>query len=195
MARVGRLERVAHGVYRLRGAPPADHVELRAAWLQLAPSIPAWERTLGQGVVSHRSAALLYGLGELPADVHEFTVPARRQTRRADVRLHRRNLDIGDVRDLGELPGTRPGRIAADLLIDGADAEAVARILAEAMAVGMEDPAEFVRYLAPLARRFGWPVGDGVAVVAWLLDLSGITSADRSAWLDQARTVPVRTGR
>src|SRR5262245_51657134 len=83
------VERLAHGVYRLRGAPPVDHVELRVAWLQLAPGVPAWERTPDTGVVSHRSAASLYGLGHLPADVHEFTLPTRRQSRRPDVRLHR----------------------------------------------------------------------------------------------------------
>lgn len=71
------LERVAHGVYRLTTAPIPDHMELRAAWLQLAPDIPAWERTSAQGVVSHRSAAALYGLGHLPADRHEFTIPNR----------------------------------------------------------------------------------------------------------------------
>src|SRR4051812_39249966 len=74
------LERVTHGVYHLRGAPMPDHAGLRAAWLQLAPSVPAWERAIDQGVVSHRSAASLYGLGELPADRFEFTLPTRRQT-------------------------------------------------------------------------------------------------------------------
>lgn len=67
------IERVAHGVYRLRGAPPADHLNLRAAWLQLAPGVPAWQRTSDTGVVSHRSAASMYGLGHLPADIHEFS--------------------------------------------------------------------------------------------------------------------------
>src|ERR1700684_1211162 len=33
------LEKVAHGVYRLRGVPPPDHQQLRAAWLQLAPDV------------------------------------------------------------------------------------------------------------------------------------------------------------
>lgn len=55
------LERVAPGVYRLRGAPTPDHPELRAAWLQLAPEVAAWQRTAEQGVVSHRSAARLTG--------------------------------------------------------------------------------------------------------------------------------------
>src|ERR1039458_8479287 len=51
------LERVDHGVYHLAGAPMPDHPELRAAWLQLAPDVPAWERKPDQGVISHRSAA------------------------------------------------------------------------------------------------------------------------------------------
>src|SRR5690348_5082281 len=71
------LERVARGVYRIVGAPPADHLELRAAWLQLAPEVPASRRTDDQGVISHRSAASFYGIGDLPADRHEFTVARR----------------------------------------------------------------------------------------------------------------------
>ena len=94
MASKGRAERVGHGVYRLRGAEPPAQAALRVAWLMLAPSVPVWGRSADQGVVSHRSAATLFGLGDLPADVHEFTLPIRRQTRREDVRVHR-----GDVAD------------------------------------------------------------------------------------------------
>ena len=66
------LERVAHGVYRMSGAPEPGHLALRAAWLQVEPGVWAWERTPAQGVVSHRSAAALYGLGitRRPARVH-----------------------------------------------------------------------------------------------------------------------------
>ena len=35
------LERVARGVYHVAGAPLPDHLDLRAAWLQLAPATPA----------------------------------------------------------------------------------------------------------------------------------------------------------
>ena len=62
----GILERVANGVYRVIAAPIPDHLDLRAAWLQLAPDLPAWERTADQGVVSHRSAAAVYALGAPP---------------------------------------------------------------------------------------------------------------------------------
>src|SRR5204863_8124765 len=63
LASEGVLERTAPGVYRLTAAPRPDHLELRSAWLQLAPEVPAWERTPAQGVVSHRSATALFGLG------------------------------------------------------------------------------------------------------------------------------------
>ncbi|MDA8385348.1 MAG: type IV toxin-antitoxin system AbiEi family antitoxin domain-containing protein [Actinomycetota bacterium] len=69
--------RIAHGVYIVAGAPEREHLELRAAWLQLAPETPAWERTPEQGVVSHRAAAAIYGLGDVPADRHQFTLHDR----------------------------------------------------------------------------------------------------------------------
>ena len=40
----GTLQRVAHGVYQLAGSPIPDHLALRAAWLQLAPTISSQKR-------------------------------------------------------------------------------------------------------------------------------------------------------
>ena len=54
LASSGVLDRVAHGIYRFAGAPPANHQELRAAWFQLDPEMPGWARRPEQGVVSHR---------------------------------------------------------------------------------------------------------------------------------------------
>src|SRR5260370_11139153 len=71
----GPLERVAHGVYLMVGAPSPDHQDLRAAWLPFAPDLPAWERTPEQGVVSHRSPAPPSGPGHLPPGRHEFPIP------------------------------------------------------------------------------------------------------------------------
>src|SRR2546430_10308783 len=51
LANDSAAQRVAHGVYRLRGAPPIEHLALRAAWLQLAPDTPVWQRAAQQGVV------------------------------------------------------------------------------------------------------------------------------------------------
>ena len=181
----GLLERVATGVYRLGVAPVPDHLDLRAAWLQLAPETPAWDRTADQGVVSHRSAASLYGLGHLPADRHEFTLPRRKQSRRPDVRIHVRALAEGEWTALGGLLVTRPSRIASDLLWDQEDPEAVARIIADAIRPVYDYPTTFADRLAPHAARFGLRKGDGLALLRWLLELTG--DPDAARWMAEAR--------
>lgn len=179
------LERVAHGVYHLTGAPVPDQTDLRAAWLQLAPQTYAWERTPGQGVVSHRSAAALYGLGHLPADRHEFTVPTRRQSRRPDVRIHVRQLSPGESVEIRGVPVTRPARIAFDLLSDREDPEAVAHIVVDAIRGTFDYPGSFADALAPHAAKFGLRGGDGLALLRWLLDLIG--DRETARWMDEAR--------
>jgi predicted transcriptional regulator of viral defense system len=183
-ARNGSLERVAHGVYRVRGAGEPEHLELRAAWLQLNPATPAWERVPKQGVVSHRSAAALYGLGHLPADVHEFTLPARKQTRRDDVRLHRGDLPDASWITLHGLPVTRPHRIAADLLADREDPGAVGELIADALRPVYDYPGAVARAIAPYAAAYGLRRGDGRGLLRWLLDLTG--DHERQTWLDEA---------
>jgi hypothetical protein len=182
------LERVAHGVYHLIGAPLPDHVSLRAAWLQLDPATLAWRRTPDQGVVSHRSAADLYGLGHLAADRHEFTFSARRQSRRADVRLHHRKLGDGEWTSARGILVTRPARIAADLLAEHEDPDAVGHVIADAIRSGLEYPATFAAALARHAARFGLRRDDGVALLCWLLDLTG--DPDAPHWVSQAAAHP-----
>jgi hypothetical protein len=179
------LERVAHGVYRLNGTPLPDHLQLRAAWLQLAPDVPAWDRTISNGVVSHRSAAALYGIGDLPADRHEFTVPTRRQSRRSDVRLHTRKLQSREWIELRGLPVTRPSRIASDLLYDREDPEAVSHLIVEAIRKVYDYPGTFADGLNPHASRFGLRRGDGLALLRWLLGLVGDANTPR--WMAEAR--------
>jgi hypothetical protein len=182
----GVLERVSWGVYQLAAAPIPDHRDLRGAWLQLAPRLHAWERAPEQGVVSHRSAAALYGLGHLGADQHEFTVPARRQTRRPDVRIHVRPLHDGEWASQGGLLVTRPQRTAADLLRSREDPEAVAQVITDALRHGYTSPGEFAAALAPGAAAHGFRRGDGMSVLQWLLDLT--RDPDSSRWMNRART-------
>jgi predicted transcriptional regulator of viral defense system len=81
LAQSGGLERVAYGVYRVAGAPRARLLELRAAWLQLAPGVDVDQRVVAGGVVSHASAATVFGVGLLEPVRHEFTVPGPRRVR------------------------------------------------------------------------------------------------------------------
>ncbi|MGO9319332.1 MAG: type IV toxin-antitoxin system AbiEi family antitoxin domain-containing protein [Solirubrobacteraceae bacterium] len=179
------MRRVAHGVYRMVGAPEPDHLQLRAAWLQLAPGTMGWERGSSDGVVSHRSAADMYGLGHLPEDRHDFTVGRRRQSRRGDVRIHQRHLGPEEWIVLRGLPVTRPARIASDLLYDREDPAAVAHVVRDALRGENASPGFVVDALAPHAARFGLRKGDGLALLKWMLDLVGDPATPR--WLSEAR--------
>jgi hypothetical protein len=193
LTKVGAAERVAHGVYRLRGTPRDDRLDVRAAWVQLAPDTRVWDRTPEQGVVSHRSAAALYDLGDLPADTHEFVLPARRQTRRSDVRLYRDVLGDDEWVKLDGLLVTRPARIAADLLESREDPAAIAAVIGDALRALKDYPESVTQAIAPHAATLGLPDGDGLALMDWLLDLTQDPLRDQ--WLADAREAPNRTRR
>jgi hypothetical protein len=171
----GLLERVAHGVYRVRGGAEPDHIGLRSAWLQLEPDRPAWERLDDPdvAVVSHASAAALYGVGDLRADVHEFTLPHRRQTRRPDVRIHRGRVPESRRLLLGGLPTTRAGCMVGDLLADNIDPDSLAQIVVEVIDQVHDYPRVVAESLAPHAARFGFAKGDGVALLDHFLRHAG----------------------
>jgi len=164
----GTGERVAHGVYRFRGGAVPQGLELHAAWLQLAPSIWGWERAPRQGVVSFRSAAVLYGVSELIPQRHTFTLPVRRQSRRLDVSLRQRDIETRDCRWVSSLLVTRPSRTAADLLTDHEDPGAVRRFVGESLRLGYESAEEVARCLVPHAHAFGFTERDGARFLRWL---------------------------
>lgn len=174
LTRDGRLERVAHGVYRVRGSGEPDHQALRAAWLQLEPAVPAWQRMDDPdlAVVTHGSAAAMYGVGDVLGDVHEFTVPVRHQSRRRDVRFHRGRIPRDQWQLHGGLPVQRAAWMIGDLLADHVEPMTVAEITAEVLDRGHDDPHTVAEGLAPQASRFGLPRRDGIALLDHLLHLA-----------------------
>lgn len=181
------LIRVDRGVYRFAGSTPTLNEGLFAAWLQLAPHIPRWERTPEDGVVSHESAAMIYGVGDLPANRHEFTFSRRRQSRRSDVRIHVRpeGLETGVTKWDGVYV-TRPARTASDLLADWKVPDDVGVIIADSIHAGYEHPGAFAEALAPVAAMYPWVrPGDGLECLHWLLVLSQANEKD--LWMEQAR--------
>lgn len=97
MARRGRLEHVAHGVYRFTAFPRAPHDEMLEAVLWCG----------GRGVVSHESALDLLDLCDVnPTRVH-ITVPPAYRPRRRDgqmYRVHREALDENQVDVVAGIP-------------------------------------------------------------------------------------------
>ena len=98
----GRWVRVAAGVYRLAGVP--------VTWKQRA--LAACLISGAGAVVSHRSAAVLWGVSGFRPGPLEVTVPAGRSGRNALARVHRSEVE-GMLRD--RVPVTRPARMLADL--------------------------------------------------------------------------------
>ena len=187
LVEAGLLERVAHGVYRVRGGAEPDHLDLRAAWLQLDPARPAWQRLDDPGVAiaSHASAAALYGVGDLRADVHEFTVPERRQTRRRDVKIHRGTVPQDRRILIGGLPTTRAGWLIGQLLADHVDPDAAAQITREVLERVLDYPRVVAEAVAPYAARFGLERGDGVGLLDELLRRTG--APNRETLIAEAR--------
>lgn len=110
----GLYEPVHPNVYRLAGAPQSWEQGLAAATL-----------VVGGGVVSHRSAAALWGV-QLPIDI-PIEVSVRRGRRGAlpgvrGVVLHRSlDLDDTDIVERAGLPTTTPARLLLDLGAIGHD--------------------------------------------------------------------------
>jgi predicted transcriptional regulator of viral defense system len=173
MVHSGALERVAHGVYRVCGAPRPALLELRAAWLQLAPGAAVDRRTPGDGVVSHASAAMVYGVGLLNPFRHEFSVPNRRvRSRRPDVVIHRVPLRDADVRWAHELLVTVPVRTVADLCSAVTDGEHLSAVVVDILDKRLATRRELIEVLAAHAASYGITSGSGREFLGYLLSFA-----------------------
>lgn len=183
------VERVRHGVYRVAGAPAGERDHVRAAWLALRPAQTAGERLAGGAsdrareieVVSHRSAAVLHGLGDLDADRAEFTVATRRQSRDRDVRFHLATLSAGEWTVLDGLPVTTVERTLADLARGHLDGGHLAGVVRDAVTTLHLEPGVVAQALAPFARRYGAEPQDAQRLVSQFLEEAGIPAATRAA--------------
>ncbi|MGV0430775.1 hypothetical protein ACUY22_11020 [Corynebacterium tuberculostearicum] len=82
----GVLTRVRHGVYATTETSPSAVLEVKAHWLALCPELMAAEHTgdphlAAETVVSHTTAAEMWGMGDLWPDGAHFTVQSRRRSR------------------------------------------------------------------------------------------------------------------
>jgi len=186
LARNGVLQRLEHGVYKINGSGYDPRDELRAAWLMLTPKQTAAERIATQpidAVVSHRSAARLLELGDLDADVFEFTVNGRKQARRRDIRIHVRSTDL--PRDawslVGGLPVTTATKTIEDLAATHTDGGHLAGVVRDSIATAAVDLDRLSQVLRPYAHRYGAPPGDGRALIREFLEEAGLPATTQQA--------------
>jgi hypothetical protein len=116
----GRWVLVARGLYRVNGSPVTWHQRALGACLLAGPG----------AVVSHRSAAVIWGLSGFRPGPLEITVPPGRSARNALAAVHRSiDLPRGDRTVHDRIPVTRPartvidvaGRVSPELLEEGVD--------------------------------------------------------------------------
>ncbi|RSM41327.1 hypothetical protein DMB66_56205 [Actinoplanes sp. ATCC 53533] len=178
LVQTGGMERVAYGVYRVAGAPRPRLLELRAAWLQLAPGLDLDRRTVVDGVVSHASAAGVYGVGLLEPARYEFSVPLPRRirSRRDDVLIHRTRLTADEVGWVDEMLVTVPTRMVADLCAQRIDGEHLAGVIVDLAVRRIVDRDELALALAPYAHQYGGQVGGGEQLLDYLLTFAPDTT-------------------
>lgn len=177
LTEAGLLERVSRSVYLVPAAGYPTHLEIKAAWLRLAPEKPAWQREAADpdsGVVSHTSACLLHELGDLPAGQVEITVPRRRVTREPDVRLPVAHLDPADITLVDGLPVTTPERTIVDLLRAHTDAGHVGGVIADADHRGLITVDTLADRVQPFTRPYGLAAtADGSLLIDHLVAQAG----------------------
>jgi predicted transcriptional regulator of viral defense system len=186
----GLLELVRRGVYAVTSAGPSQVRDEQAVWLSLRPDVAGWNRPKldpDGAVISHRSAARLYGLGEFVNDRVELTVPRRRTMRDSTVVIHRAKLTNADVTVIDGLPVTTPLRTICDLLDQHIDASHIATVIRQAVEAGQVRLDELAERIGPYARRYGVKPFDGTAVLEQLLGQIGTSIAQLAT-----RPSPVR---
>lgn len=167
----GVLTRVRHGVYATTGTSPSAVLEVKAHWLALRPELMAAERTgdphlAAEAVVSHTTAAEIWGMGDLWPDGAHFTVRPRRRSRQPDVRFHRADLGDDDwaLHPLSGLPVTTAVRTITDLADEGHEPGYLLDLVADAAGASLVEKWELLEALAGKEEAFDLPSGDAAGL-------------------------------
>lgn len=182
----GVLVRIRHGVYATTATALSAELELKAQWLALQPELMAADRTTNgefasTAVVSHETAADLWGIGDLWPDGAHFTVADRRQSRQPDVHFHRAALGDTDwtVHPDAGLPVTMVSRTIADLARAGHEPGHLLDMVADAARKRLVDEDELLERLDGLEAAFGVDAGDRDGMAELLAEYFPDEQADK----------------
>ena len=136
-ARVGRIERIAQGAYRLAASEDDGLDDLRAIWKLTAPGAFSHERMAACGwdgiAVCGPTAAHVLGIGDFYASPYHIVTPRRINSRRPDVRFVRADVARDEVLWRDGLPVMRPEAAIASLVRGKEDPSLVADAFVDAV--------------------------------------------------------------
>lgn len=172
-AAAGALTRVAHGVYRMPGAPETEHELTHATWLALGGS--RFEPgSVPPVVAAGTTSANLHGVGDFYPEGYDFVVADRKGTRLVGVRFRIRRLGPEEITFVDGMPALTVERTIADLVERWTDLSLVADTVRDAIDQGkLVAPRRLVTYLTPLAATSGYARGDGAGFATSLFELAG----------------------
>lgn len=188
LEKAGVLERMRHGVYAMAGSPLSPELEIKAQWLAIRPEVMAADRLRPKGgqlsaddaVISHTSAANLWGIGDLWPDGYHFTVQKRRRSRQPGIRFHRANLDESEwkIHPGTGLPITTVARTIADLADAGHEGGHLISLVSDAGSKDLVRSHDLYGALRGKEHAFGLDGGDEEGLYELLTDSLGETGID-----------------
>ncbi|MGQ4533961.1 type IV toxin-antitoxin system AbiEi family antitoxin domain-containing protein [Dermabacteraceae bacterium P13115] len=183
----GVLARIRHGVYASSTVTQSSELEVKAHWLALRPEMMAADRTSEpsavEAVVSHTTAAEMWGIGDLWPDGAHFTVRYRKRSRQVDVRFHRADLaeDEWVIHPSSGLPITTVARTVFDLAQAGHEPEHLRTLIYDAAhKTLLTNEGELIDYFAGCEEALGVERGDTRGLTSLL---KGYFPEDREAQL------------
>lgn len=175
LSQEGVVRRIDHAVYQMVGATDARFVDEKVAWLRLVPARRAMDRSPLEpdgGVISHRNAAKLHGIGDLATPFVELTTPRRHQARDPSIKLRHRILRYSEVTTVDGLPVTTVERTIADLAAEHIDGGHLGDLIGDARQRGILDAAELAREIARFGASYGTS-NNGEELIEQLLRQAG----------------------
>lgn len=173
----GMFARIRHGVYASAAIAQSAVLELQAQWLALRPELMAADRInnpqlAAEAIVSHTTAAEMWGIGDLWPDGFHFTVRRRRRSRQIDVQFHRADLADSDwtVHPQSGLPITTVARTIYDLAQDGHEPGHLLALISDAGNKFLLDKQELIDVFSGFEDALGASKGDRQAFDALVKD-------------------------
>jgi len=155
LAKRGKLERMAQGVYRIADNPPAVNDQIRVEWMSTQPQVTVEQRLDTPSIiVGGMTAAFLWGYTAQNQVPYQFYTKERKQTQRSELQYLLRDFGEDDYRRLDGLPVARIEYVIADLVRRGSAFSQLSEVLKAVKDRMVNEP--------DLAEQFDWDYLDRI---------------------------------